>query len=175
MFISVIVQPNDVFWHPIGNIDVEHDGYVIRQGILPPAGSARTKTMYSRGCYRFIFEVEKAETISRRKWIFFGIISAHAPEETQSYKAPSVHGWAGSNKIYCNGIKSHHLDGYTSDIEKKDMIELLLDCDQRVIQLTNQRTNSKHELQIDVRACPLPWQPLICLYYAGDRVRILRP
>jgi len=173
--ISVIPVPHAFFGQSIGNIDIKDNGHVIKRGLLPRAGSVRVMGYYSSGCHQFRFTIENLETKSDRKWIFFGIVSILAPVEAQSYKAPTVHGWAGLNKVYRNGIKSIGFEGYISDMEKNDTLILLINCDQRTIRLTNERTNSKHQLEIDVNTCPLPWQPFVCLYYAGDQVRILVP
>jgi len=173
--ISTIAVPNDSFGHSVGNTDIEDNGYVIKQGFLPPAGSARTMGEYTFGCHQFRFKIENLQNTSDRKWIFFGIVSKETLVPTQSYTSPTAYGWAGLNEVFCNGVKSVGFKGYKSDMKKNDTLQLLINCDLRTIRLTNERSHSKHQLEIDVNKCPLPWQVYLCLYYSGDKVRILTP
>jgi hypothetical protein len=168
-----ISVPNDSFAHSVGNIQIEDNGYVIKQGILPPVGSARTTGEYTSGCHQFRFKIENIETNPEKKWIFFGIVSKATLVRTQSYTSPTACGWAGLNEVFCNGVKSVNFKGYRSDMEKNDTLQLFINCDLQTIRLTNERLDSKHQLEIDVNKCPFPWQVYLCLYYAGDKVRIL--
>ena len=52
-------------------------------------------------------------------------------------------------------------------------IEFQLDCDNRKISYTNQRTKNRRELNIDITKCPFPWQVSFYLYETGDCVRFL--
>ncbi|CAF1222741.1 unnamed protein product [Didymodactylos carnosus] len=165
---------NDIFEQSFGNIQIKDNGQVIEQGFLPPAGVIRTRNEYSVGCHQLRFKIENLSGSEKDKsWVFFGIVSNGASMQSKPYKAPTAYGWAGRNSVYCNGVKYIGLDGYTSDMEKGDTVVLLVDCNDRTIHFINKRTNSRHQLRIDVNTCPFPWRVNLCLYYASDCVRIL--
>lgn len=122
--ILTIAIPHDFFGYSLGNIEIEDNEYVIKQGFLPPAGSARTMNEYSFGCHQFRFMIENLQTNYDRKWIFFGIVSKATAVPTQSYTAPTVYGWAGRNEFFYNGGKSVDSQSYESDMEKNDILQL---------------------------------------------------
>ncbi len=57
--------------------------------------------------------------------------------------------------------------------KKNDILELLIDCDEHQIRLTNERTNGTYILDIDLIKCPFPWQLNVIIYFSGDRIRLL--
>jgi hypothetical protein len=93
--------------------------------------------------------------------------------QAASYGSQSSYGWAGLNQVYLSGAHHNGFNGYKSDIEKNGTVELLVDCDQRMIRLTNEQTQSVCELQVDTNKCPFPWQLNFNLYFLNDRIRIL--
>jgi hypothetical protein len=56
--------------------------------------------------------------------------------------------------------------------QKDDVVELFIDCDQRMIRVTNERTRHTQQLNINLPACLFPWLFFISLLYANDRVRL---
>ena len=101
-------------------------------------------------------------------------MSKQTPVKTQSYDSPTVYGWAGRNEVYCNGLKYVGLNGYRSRMETDSKLNLFIDCELKLIRLTNEHDHTQHELKVEVDKCPFPWKILICLYYTNDEVRVLR-
>ncbi|CAF1432084.1 unnamed protein product [Adineta ricciae] len=60
--------------------------------------------------------------------------------------------------VYLNANPIQGYDGYRSNLELGDTYLLTVDCDHKVIRLTNERTNEAHVLDVDPTKCPLPWQ-----------------
>jgi hypothetical protein len=85
----------------------------------------------------------------------------------------SIYGWAGPDQLYINGIYTSGFEKYRNDIQKNDILELLIDCDKRKISLINERTHSSYKLDINLSKCPFPWQLNLTMYFAGDHIRLL--
>jgi hypothetical protein len=122
---------------------------------------------YLWGEHRLRFVIEN---LSVYKWIFLGIVSKNAPAPT----GETSYGFSGANNVWLDGACFTGLDDYKSDFEKNDIIELLINCDQRTIRLTNERTRSSHILDVDIANCPFPWKLNVGLFHCpGERIRIL--
>lgn len=167
-----IIEPNDLFEQTAGNIRIEDDGQLVVHGQWSDHASVRGRNEYSDGQHRFRFKLEQLDS---DKWAFFGIVSKQAPLKPISISTPTAYGLAGQNGICLNGIyKNADKIVYESDIEMNDVVELMMDCDHHLIRLTNERTHSSHELNIDINNCSFPWQILLGLCCsAGDRIRLL--
>jgi len=170
--VVIIIQPNDLFQRSAGSIRIEDNGQIIIQGQWSDHSSVRGKGEYSYGQHRFRFKIEELDP---DKWAFFGIVSKNAPIKSISISTPTAYGLAGQDGICLNGIyQNTNKNGYKSDMEINDKLELFIDCDHQLIRLTNERTQTSHELNIDIKKCPFPWQILLGLCCsAGDRIRIL--
>jgi hypothetical protein len=166
-----VVLPKEAFRRLIGNIEIEARGQVIFKKQSNSYATARGNNEYVSGQHRFRFKIEEYHA---NKWIFIGIISKDVALQETSYNNRSSYGWAGSNQVYLDGAHHNGFNGYKSDIEKNDIVELLVDCDQRMIRLTNERSRSVYELRIETSKCPFPWQLNFNLYYLNDRIRILQ-
>ncbi len=162
----------ETFARSVGSIQIEDGGQVIVKKQGDHYQGARGSGEYSSGQHRFRFKIE--ECINSQRWIFIGIVSKDVTLVTGSYGSQSSYGWAGATQVYCNGALSYGFNGYKSDMEKNDVVELLLDCDQRMIRLTNERTRSVYGLPIEISKCPFPWQLNFNLYFVNDRIRILQ-
>jgi hypothetical protein len=165
-----VFPANETFGRSIEGIQIEDNGKVIVKKQANRHAGIRGSGEYVSGQYRFRFKIEEYST---NKLIFIGILSKGVAMEPISFKSQSSYGWAGLNRVYRDGTHHDGFNGYKSDIEKNDIVELLVDCDQRMIRLTNERTQSVYELQIDTNKCPFPWQLNFNLYYLNDRIRIL--
>lgn len=167
-----IVEPNDLFERSAGNLRIEDNGQTIIHGQWSDHSSVRGKGEYSTGQHRFRFKIEELDP---DKWAFFGIVSKTTPIQSISITTPTAYGLAGQDGICLNGkYQNINKIGYKSDMEMNDKLELFIDCDRHLIRLTNERTHSSYELQIDIEKCPFPWQLLLGLCCsAGDRIRIL--
>ena len=175
-FISKLVvfisEPNDLFERSAGNIRIENNGQTIVHSQWSDHSSARGKGEYSSGQHRFRFKLEELDP---DKWAFFGIVSKNAPIRAISISTPTAYGLAGQDGVCLNGsYQNSTKNNYKSDMEKNDILELCIDCDEQILRLTNERTDRSHELNIDIGKCPFPWQLLLGLCCsAGDRIRIL--
>jgi polyhydroxyalkanoate synthesis regulator phasin len=168
--ITILVPTREFFKESIGNIQIEDNGQVIVKDSSDDYATARGSGEYTSGQNRFRFKIEQNHP---KKWLFIGIISKHVYIQTASYDNPSSYGWAGINRVFLNGDLTSGFNDYKSDVEENDIMELLVDCDQRMISLTNERTHSTFELNIDLNNCPFPWQLNFNLYWANDHVRLL--
>ena len=111
----------------------------------------------------------KAEKLNG--WILFGIISKSSPIQEHSYESPSCYGWYdGEHFVYAGG---QNIGGQGHDIAQNDTINLLIDCDHRLIRLTNERTHRTLELLVDLDQCPFPWQMHLNLNLSPTHIRIL--
>lgn len=52
-------------------------------------------------------------------------------------------------------------------------LELTIDCDQRKISYFNERTKKKHEINVNIKICPFPWQLHFELFDCGDRIQLI--
>jgi hypothetical protein len=168
--ISISVPTKEVFRRSIGNIQIRDNKQLIVKDSFDNYATARGSGEYSSSQHRFRFKIEETHA---NKWLFIGIISKDVPIQAASYESPSSYGWAGINRVFINGVFQPGFDYYKSDVEKNDIVELLIDCDQQMIALTNERTHSTFELDVDLDDCPFPWQINLNLYWANDRVRLL--
>jgi hypothetical protein len=169
-FIQKIVvssRGNECFERSTGKMKIEDNGQVI---IAEPEGNstARCHGEYSSGQHKFRFKIEQ---MSSSNWMHFGIVSKNVPLQEYSYTTPTTFGWITHGYVVLNG--SGPLSGYKSDTTQNDTLELFLDCDRRMILLTNERTNSTHKLDVNVTQCPFPWQLHIGLQHQNDRIRLL--
>jgi len=170
-FISkIIISVSEIFEKSAGRIAIKDEGKLIVNIGSNGYGTVRSKGEYSTGKHRFRFKIEQT-TI--HKWNLISIVSTTTPLQATSYNTPTTFGWISNNFVCLNGKLYSDYNGYKSDIEKDDIIELLIDCNQRIIRLTNERTHSTHELIIDTVLCPFPWQIQLGLYYSKDRIRLL--
>lgn len=167
-----VIQPDELFDRTSGNIRVEDDGQVIVHSQWSDHSSVRGKREYSSGQHRIRFQIEE---LSSDQWAFFGIVSKTAPIKAISIATPTAFGLAGQNGICQNGIyQNTSKHSYTSDMDTNDKMELFIDCDRKVLRLTNERSWNSYELPIPIDQCPFPWQILLGLCCsAGDRIRIL--
>ncbi|CAF3027549.1 unnamed protein product [Rotaria sp. Silwood2] len=174
-FISkILINKNlstiDIFEKIQGSVRIEDNGQVIIHDQTISDSAVRGRCEYSSGQHRFRFKIEQ---LDGNKWSFFGIVSKDTAIQPSSYFAPTTYGWAGKNQVYLNGVQNIGFDGYKSDMEINDVLELFVDCDRRRIRLTNERTHSTCELDVNVTKCPFPWQLSFCLTYPRDRIRFL--
>ncbi len=170
-FISkIMISVSEIFEKSAGRICIKDDGKLIANTGSNGYGTVRSKGEYSTGKHRFRFKIEQT-TI--HKWNLIGIVSKGTPLQTTAFNTPTTFGWISNDFVCLNGKLYSDYKGYKSDMEKNDIIELLIDCNQRIIRVTNERTHSSHELHVDIIQCPFPWQIQLGLYYSKDRIRLL--
>lgn len=158
---------SDVFERVCGDARIDDNGRFVMKDDFGSHTEIRGKNEYNTGRHAFRFRIEQ---LTRGGWIFFGIISKSEPMRTNSYSSPSNYGWATAHHTYVSG---QNIGGQTIDIIQNDIITLLIDCNQRKIELKNERLNRTQELPIDINKCSFPWQFHLNLCTANTRVRIL--
>ncbi|CAF0995551.1 unnamed protein product [Rotaria sordida] len=157
----------DVFERVCGNAQIKENGCLIVNDNSDGHTEIRGKNEYNIGRHKFCFRIEQ---LPPNGWIFFGIISKSEPMKVFSYSSPSNYGWTTRNQIYAGGQCRREL---SSDASQNDTIILLLNCDQRTIELKNERTNCVMQMSIDINRCPFPWQFHLNLGAANTHVRLL--
>jgi hypothetical protein len=160
----------NLFERLAGNIHIEDNGQVIVRGQPDAFAAVRGGGAYSSGQHRFRFKIE---VLNGKGWVFFGITNKDVPMKSNSCNTPTTYGMGGGNDVYLNGAYHRGYKGYQSDMKEVDTVVFLIDCDRHIIYLTNERSHCMHELNVNVTKCPFPWQLVIGLYYAADRIRLL--
>ncbi|CAF1126725.1 unnamed protein product [Rotaria magnacalcarata] len=160
----------DSFHQANGDIQVDYSGYTITHGLSNGDATIHGKTEYYSGIHKFRFQIEKLGT---PKWVFFGIVSKNASSQANLHRTRTVYGWAGHHQVWLNGVHHHQHLGYVCEFDVSHIIELFVDCDKKVIRLTNETTSSTHEIDVPPIKCPLPWTLYLGLYGSGDQVRLL--
>jgi hypothetical protein len=160
------------FFEPyLGNILITNDRTVIIHNHTNRYASVSGHREYSSGEHRLRFKIEN---LSARKWIFLGIKSKNAPAQTSLSGGKTGYGFSGADNVWRDGSFTTGLDGYRSDFEINDIIELIINCDQQKIRLVNERTRRIHVLEVNIDKCPFPWKLMVGLFYSsGERIRIL--
>ncbi|CAF1422106.1 unnamed protein product [Rotaria sordida] len=133
---------------------------------------------YSNGKHHIRFRIEKMGDLR----LFFGIIRSleniSRSGQTQTNNNNnynynnSLYGWWDLNEAIING--KVQTTKYRNILSTGDELTLILDCDNKQIQLQHHRTKRLAQLLIDLNKCPFPWKIVIRLQSAGDCVRILQ-
>jgi hypothetical protein len=160
---------SDIFERVCGTAQIKENGCLVVKGSSDGHTEIRGKSEYSTGRHTLRFQVEQ---LAQNGWIFFGIISKSEPMKISSYSSPSTYGWSNRKQICVGGQFS---EKSIDDIIQNDTVILLINCDQRKIELKNERTNGTQELFVDINKCPFPWQLHFDPYAANIHVRILNP
>ncbi|CAF2862184.1 unnamed protein product, partial [Rotaria sp. Silwood2] len=126
---------------------------------------------YSTGKHQIRFRIEKMGDLR----LFFGIIRS-LENISRSGQAQnnnnSLYGWWDLNEAIING--KVQTTKYRNIVSTGDELTLILDCDNKQVQLQHHRTKRLAQLLIDLNKCPFPWKIVIRLQSAGDCVRILQ-
>jgi hypothetical protein len=157
----------EVFDRSSGNTVFEENGKVVYVNNGPDIYTeVRGHGAYSTGKHTVSLKIEQLDG-----WILFGIITQSSPLQIHSYVSPSCYGWY--NSAGCVYAAGKNIGGRGCDAVQNDTVHLVIDCDNRLIRLTNERTNLPLELPIDIEKCPFPWQLHLNLNLAPTRIRIL--
>ncbi|CAF1167184.1 unnamed protein product [Didymodactylos carnosus] len=175
------IYRQDRFNKVCGNAILEDNGLIATQIInYHHYCEIRGTNVYSTGIHRLQLKIERRRRSralnNGNDWIFIGIIWSSTPMQERSFDSPTAYGWAGQKQVYLKGNVAN-IEGYggwDSDLCENDTVELIMNCNEKKIQLFNQRTNKLYEILIDiVTGCPFPWQLHVNLYYPDDLLRIL--
>jgi hypothetical protein len=104
-------------------------------------------------------------------FLFFGIITASQKLISSITEVKSAYGWWDFGFIIVNG-KGNSRD-QTKIISSGDEITMILDCDNRQIQLEHHRTKKIGIIPVDLEQCPFPWKIVIRLDFERDCIQIL--
>ena len=129
----------------------------------------RGKNLYTTGHHRIRLLIER----SLNEWLFLGINSQSTPLYDSLYNIRSVYGWASTNYTWVKGQTHPNRFGSPIEMCANDQIELIIDCDYRRIFMINERTNTQHQLDVNIDFCPFPWQLCVNLLEPNSRIRIL--
>lgn len=126
------------------------------------------KHSYGSGVHRIHFRVESKGIED----FFFGIVTMSQILGSDIYSTSSANGWWGFQISVVNGINRKLYE--QSVVQRGDMLTLTLDCNKKMIELENHRTQSTLQSSINVLRCPLPWKMIVSLSLPGDILRILQ-
>ena len=167
-------SPEDIFHKASSSIVIEENGTRIKHiGQDLDYGNILGQQTYSKGRHSFTFRIEH---FTSPYMIFFGGISTQRNQKLLHYTSIRAVGWFGYNEIYQHGTWSTHAhnQGYRSDeIEEKDLIDLIFDCDQKQMEFHHQRTQKIYALKINTEKAPLPWQLFVVLTHTDDCVTLV--
>lgn len=152
-------------------LKIEENGFVVVLIDKDGHCEVRGRNSYASGINIIKFRIEK---MLNNQWISFGVLSKSTPMASNSYNSPSFYGWGqNTSQTFLNGSLQDGYAGYDGDIKEKDMIELIINCDAKNIQLFNHRSNKRYEIPIDSSKCSFPWKLSVNLINVNDRVRII--
>jgi hypothetical protein len=123
---------------------------------IPGRISFASQYPYMNGIHRLRLSIEKFDCLS--SWAFVGIISEGIRIENQTYSNRSSFGWhlGRQSIIYDRQTStSHNYDG--RNIRQGDILTIIIDCNQKTIEIKNERTLNTHMISINCNFCPLPW------------------
>jgi len=76
----------------------------------------------------------------------------------RTYLNRSSFGWhIGRQSIIYDRRTSIGSDFDGRQIRQGDILTIFIDCDQKLLEIKNERTLSKHTIYINSDCCPLPW------------------
>jgi hypothetical protein len=155
-------------------------GQIDERGLVVTRIDSEERFVYFLGQQRYFqgrqtvrFKIEQSKTPYN---IFFGCISTRAIEKQIYYTSPVVAGWFGYDEIRQHGSchRSAKDHGYKSDdISTNDVLQLTFNCEEKQIELFQERSNKRHTLAVNIDRAPFPWQLLLVLTYRNDCVRII--
>jgi hypothetical protein len=171
---STTSDSQERFVQTLGPVNLEEDGSLAKL-VDSPTGFAymRGRFLYSKGRHLIRFKIEQSKQPYR---IFFGCMSSQGSLKENAFKSPEAVGWFGYNQVYENGRCSSNVKKYgyiSSKIISGDVLNLILDCDKKQIQLIHERGKMTCKLSVNDKLAPFRWQLLVILCNPGDSVRIL--
>ena len=165
-----IEHSHERFEQSNGNIHIVENGLKIVHNDTNTYASVRGFNDYHQGEHHLRFHIENLT----KNWIFFGIGSKSGVIPDYPSIGKTVYGWSGLNNVWRDGIRSTNFDGYISDFENNDQIHLILNCNEQMICLFNERTNIRYELNVNIHSCPFPWKLIVGLFHSpGESLRLI--
>lgn len=156
--------------------EISNEVRILENGCVAENGIAghheiRGSIKYSTGIHKIRLRIEK---MAHNHWMFLGIISQNTDRQNNSYSSTSANGWSNSpSKGYLAGKCNNKYNSSKGNISENDILNLILNCDDRIIELENECTKEKYSIPIDLDSCPFPWKLHVNFYNQNDRIRIL--
>lgn len=148
------------------NISLNADCTIATHNYNPSHGFVFGKKTYISGVVNFSLKIE---CMQNNNWMFLGIISLVTLNQN-SFNEKTSFGWAGSNQVYIDGKNNQGYDGYIGDFISGDLVNLILDCDNKKLSLKLLRINKEYFLTLPYSG---PWRLHINLYDSNDSIRII--
>jgi hypothetical protein len=104
-------------------------------------------------------------------YLFFGIITASQKLTSNISNLPSLYGWWDLGYTVLNGKAKDK--NQTKYINSGDELILILNCDNRQIQLHHHPTSTLVDMPVDLEQCPFPWKIFFRLDTKNDCIRIV--
>lgn len=150
-------------------VHIAEDGEVVVHHDLDEFEEIRGKNEYSSGCHTIRLRLEFLSFYN----LYLGINSKQTPLQNNSYSVKSAYLWYSGNYMICNGLKKENHSNVPIEMHKYDTIILIFDCDKKKISMINERTQARHDLDVNIDQCPFPWQLHMNMHYVNESVRIL--
>jgi hypothetical protein len=121
---------------------------------------------YSNGTHRIRLKLEKGHYD-----ILLGICSLNKPPTgPYLYDKPTTHGWFIHGYTVVNG---QNPKPQWSAADENDILELIINCDERSLSILNENTQAKSSMRVDINEAPFPWCLLVLFHYKGSRVSLV--
>ncbi|CAF3733603.1 unnamed protein product [Rotaria socialis] len=192
----------DVFQQTCGDIQILDAGRLAAHGLSNQHAVVCGKRLYSSGQHRIRFKIDQCnyvggltcgilskdpplESIQR---FFMNNNNNNMNQRSRSSKKtfanlytnehsfnwPASENYGYHNTALANSNENERFNSIplNNNWQQNDILELRIDCDQKMIYLSNERTHQSEERHIDSNKCALPWQFFVTMFYANSRVRI---
>jgi hypothetical protein len=158
----------DIFYQTINDVQISEARKIVTHGPTNDISAARCRREYSRGQHRCRFRIEQ---LHNSTGFSCGIVSKNTPIHSiisttvnyNAYGSSGIHQRL-NHKVLCS------FDEQNFQFKTNCNYEILIDCTQQTIRLTNEQSGRTHMLNINLATCSFPWQFFIALSYANDRV-----
>lgn len=160
------INNQEAFERSSGNVEFEENGQVVYlKNAADIYTEVRGQREYTTGQHTISLNIEQVSG-----WILFGIISKSSPLQVHSYIAESCYGWYNGEDF--NYAAGQVIAGPGNNVIEHDTVQLIIDCDERVIRFINERIKQTLEMQVDITKCPFPWQLHLNLNQPPTRIRL---
>jgi hypothetical protein len=154
-------------------ISIEDNGRVaLHSGRDSSIEYVRGKNQYSKGKHqiRLIINKRTASLVMSFNIVPTILAISSSPSDGEYH----AYGWETDDGLIIPD-SDYETEKNFKDLQGETTFELqiLLDCDNRKISYFNERTKNKHEMNVNIQKCPLPWQLEFYLFDVGDRVQLL--
>jgi hypothetical protein len=122
-----------------GRVQLEHYSRVAVHAVNYGYVEVRGKNEYLSHRYTIRMLIEQ----SADSWTFLDIATKSITLQDRSHLSRSTYGWTNNNYYWLNGQCHSNRTSTPIELKTKDILRLVLDCDQHQISLINERTNTQ--------------------------------